>query len=539
MEDIDEIIPDFESSFELLSHAKKPNGTRNTHRHFIRKSEIANLEECANALMRCGKTLLDFSQGFAQDALMRSNTVPLLKKKFNLESVLVNVIDINRAAAKEKKLDLRLQYDAALPKWVIGDSKRMYRIILELLSNALNNTNRGHILLSAKLAQKIGNRLIVKIAIKDTGIGITQDKQQEVFVRFKKSPFTQNAGERGLSIVKQYLDDLEGEIYVKSDPYEGTAFTCVVAFQEPLLLEDEAFELDSESEVDPIKKGVMASVHSKMPARNDQGLGKPIRVLVVEDYPITAKITQTLMAGLNCYVDIASTGELALKKSKQSEYDLIFMDIGLPDMGGAEVTKLIRFDELLKDRSPVPIIGLTANADFSDRQQCIESGMNVVFIKPLVKEKLQEILNSLINSIPGNDALIGQGRNGQTSTSKVVDKVIDLELGAKLMDGNKTLAQEMITLLAKNLIGDLMELKEAYQKLDWETIQNIAHRLRGGTSYCGTPRLKVACAQLEDHLLSVANPTEYTDILYLQLVREIDEVQKHVSKSGNGSVGST
>jgi CheY-like chemotaxis protein/HPt (histidine-containing phosphotransfer) domain-containing protein len=247
-------------------------------------------------------------------------------------------------------------------------------------------------------------------------------------------------------------------------------------------------------------------------------------VLVVEDYPITAQITKTLMSGLNCQVDIAPNGVLALKQTNLKNYDLIFMDIGLPDMNGCEVTKRIRFDETRKDSNSVPIIGLTAYIDPENRQLCLEAGMNAVFTKPLAKEKIQEILNSFINKeqSEGTSYL----NHEKADSHSLTGDVIDLKLGSQLVDGSKSLAREMIVMLTHNLLEDLIDLREAYQDSNWGTIQNIAHKLRGGASYCGTPRLHEACARLEDHLLT-SRKTEYTDILYLQLLQEIEAVQEY------------
>lgn len=136
---------------------------------------------------------------------------------------------------------MELYFDEANPRYLIGDKIRIHRITLELIANALNFTNQGHVKLSALLAKRNEREVILKLIVEDTGIGIPKDKQHEIYVQFKRlTPSYQGIYKGvglGLSVVKQFIDELDGEIYVESENREGSRFTCVIPLQEALLEE--------------------------------------------------------------------------------------------------------------------------------------------------------------------------------------------------------------------------------------------------------------------------------------------------------------
>jgi len=351
------------------------------------KSNNPEVNEYVDTLIASGNALLNFMNEVLDVVSVNSGEIPLLKKKFNLELVLKEVIELHLARAKERVINLQLIYDEKIPKYVVGDSRRIYRIVLELLANALNFTNKGDVTVSAVLARKDNNKIIIKLAVEDTGIGIPLDKQQVIFTRFKRlsassSGIYQGSG-LGLTIAKQFIDDLAAEIYVHSQPNKGSTFSCIIPLQESLL--DDEFGVDKDiSFIKTAKKEVENNtLVSHAPNK--------IQVLVVEDHPITAKITKAIITELNCEVDVASDGLTALAQVQSKSYDVIFMDVGLPDIDGCEVTRRIRLQKSSTSQD-VLIVGLTAHIGANDKQRCIEAGMNVVFTKPLQQEKIEDFL---------------------------------------------------------------------------------------------------------------------------------------------------
>lgn len=283
-----------------------------------------------------------------------SGEIPLLKKKFDLHLMLNQVVNLHKAKASEKNLQLNFIYDNHLPQYVIGDKIRLHRIILELISNALNFTHEGHVTLTAELAKNEEQRLIIRLEVTDSGIGIDKDKQQDIYLQFKRlTPSYQGlykgAG-LGLYIVKQFIDELNAEIYVNSTKDEGTKFTCIIPLKAPLLNDNSGVQ-DDEASLE--EKRLLPSLTNR--ASSSPSTDRPNKVLVVEDNPIAQKVALTLLSSMNCQVDVADSGQVALKQIKSNRYDLIFMDIGLG--GGAdgyEVTQQIR--SLEKDKEHTPIV---------------------------------------------------------------------------------------------------------------------------------------------------------------------------------------
>jgi len=262
-------------------------------------------------------------------------------------------------------------------------------------------------------------------------------------------------------------------------------------------------------------------VLTKQAMLSQNEIQKQYRILLVEDQSFAADITKIILTDLNCQVDLAPDSKTAILQAKNNNYDLIFMDIELSDLDGYETTRRIRLNELSKDKH-VPIIALTAYIDNHDRERCLSAGMNAILIKPLMKEKALDMLNTFI---PQTDEVkIPKAANDAIDWSTLAGKIIDINQGAKLFNGNIALAKKMIDTFIAGLPADIEILEHSYKKEDWTTIERIVHQLRGNVSYCGMPRLQEACARLENHLK--AGYRELASLLYKQLLKEIVSVKK-------------
>ena len=257
--------------------------------------------------------------------------------------------------------------------------------------------SNGYVKLSTKLSQRNEKNIIVKISVADTGIGISGNKQEEVFTRFKRLTPSYKGNYPGVGLglarVKQFIDDLEGEIYIESKVGKGSVFTCVIPLKEALLDEqlgvDTAYIEISKEELSFPKWQTTAFAQVKPPS------SELISILLVEDQLIPAKVTELLLAGLNCTIDIAKNGQLALEYAKSNHYELILMDIGLPDKSGKEVTRQIRDWEILQNKH-TPIVALTAHVGDENQKECFQAGMEAVLSKPLSKEMALYLLNSFV-----------------------------------------------------------------------------------------------------------------------------------------------
>jgi two-component system, OmpR family, aerobic respiration control sensor histidine kinase ArcB len=191
------------------------------------------IKEYVDNLVASSNALHDLLNEILEVIKIGSRELPLLKKKFDIRKKMMEVIKLNQARAFHKHLALEFKYDENLPSYVIGDSTRLHRIALELLTNALNFTDKGLVKLTVEQAKRTENKLLIRIIVEDTGIGIPLDKQEEIFVQFKKltpsyKGIYKGAG-LGLTIIKEFINDLEGEIYVESEEGKGNSMKISIS----------------------------------------------------------------------------------------------------------------------------------------------------------------------------------------------------------------------------------------------------------------------------------------------------------------------
>lgn len=457
------------------------------------KGYVDNLNASSTALLDLLNEILELIK-------VSSGDIPILKKKFEFKKRLNEVIKLNQAKALHKQIDLVFEHDDNVPRYLIGDSTRIHRIALELIANALNFTNQGSVRLITQLAKTDERDVVVKIIVEDTGIGIESETQQEIFLQFKRltpsyEGIYKGAG-LGLTIVKQFIDELQGEMYVQSTVGVGSRFICVLPLKKALLDED----LGSEDILFTANDKKQPSI--AMPKQIENEKKQPFaseknRILVVEDQLIAVTVAQRMFSSLDCQVDVAPDGNTAVQLFQKNNYDLILMDIGLPDISGYEVTKRIRLQEANKSVS-VPIIALSAHIDEENKQHCFEVGMNAVLSKPLGKDRAKEILDAFIPH--RKHKLDDANKNAPEDIAalfKMKNKIIDMSLAKRQLGGNEEVVEQILNMLVDTFPEERAQLAAAYEKSDWSSIQKIAHKLKGGSSYCGATRLREICSLVE------------------------------------------
>ena len=488
------------------------------------ESDTPQVKQYAEHLIVSSHALLDLLDEVLEAIKVSSGEIPKLKKKFNLKKTLEHIIDLNRAKAAEKKLKLTLDYDAAIPRYLIGDKIRIHRTILELIANALNFTHTGFVRLSVQLAKQESQTCIIQITVEDSGIGIAKDKQQELYIHFKRlTPSYQGiykgAG-LGLSVVKQFIEEIHGEIYVESQINKGARFTCIIPLQTPLLENDLGVDEEEQLEGLANQNNFSDAMNGKSPQKQES----KHRILVIEDNKIAQAVAQSLLNHLACAVDIAETGKQALALWKERSYDLIFMDIGLADIDGYELSHLFRQQELIKN-THIPIIALTAHADDDNKKKCIEAGMNALLIKPLTAKNCSDIVNLFIPGQQKSEPSSVRQNKITFDENELFDlssyPLLDLQQALKTTGNEQVLAQMLEFMVRESLPEDQNELQKSHETADWQQTQNIAHKIKGGAVYVGTIRLKMACQFIERYWK--AGETELLERLYQQLLTVIEQ----------------
>lgn len=496
------------------------------------ESNEPRIKEYADNLIASSHALLDLMDEVLEAVRVSSGEIPMLKRKFNLTQTMEQVIALYQARAHEKKLSLSISLDKTLPHFVIGDKIRLHRIALELIGNALNFTDTGHVSVKVDLAKKDNRELVIKLTVTDSGMGIPKEKQQEIYLQFKRlTPSYQGiykgAG-LGLYVVKQFIDELGGEIYVESEPRIGTVFTCLIPMQAPLL--DDASGIDPDenlklekSYIPPLKN------QTKTPTNSTERKAKS-KVLVVEDNFIAQTVAKSLLSGMDCQVDVASSGSDALSLYKQTDYDLIFMDIGLGEgMDGYEVTHYIR--SKISTTRHIPIIALTAHGGDESKQRCIEAGMDAVLTKPLTQAHAADIIKSFIperHETPVVD--YSKARKDLPDSNEEMfqlNQFLILNSDEALKNcATQEMLKELLTLMTQELPNDLERMKIAFKAHDYPLVENTAHKIKGGAVYVGTTRMKYACQYVERYWKT--GQLELFDALYHQAINTIEETLTYI-----------
>jgi len=336
------------------------------------KKLIKVLSSSTSSLKDLVSDILDFSK-------IESGEIELEldQKIFGLQDVFEQVISIVSLKVGEKNFKFNFDYSTVKKHKFLGDRGRFRQILLNLIGNAVKFTERGSVIVTAtKVMQR--DEPFLRFSVKDTGIGITPQNFDLIFERFKQadSSVSRKYGGSGLGlpISLRLARLMGGDITVESVLGEGSTFTLLVPMRTREVQEDnESDKKLDKTLTDKIRK---QSLNHK-------------NILLVEDYEGNIVILSYLLDSLECNYDVARTGLQALNMWKEKRYDLILMDVQMPEMDGFTATTQIRVMEKEKDRERTPIIGMTAHALVGDKEKCIEAGMDTYLPKPLVEIDLK------------------------------------------------------------------------------------------------------------------------------------------------------
>jgi PAS domain S-box-containing protein len=451
----------------------------------VLKTELsAKQKEYLTAIKMSGDALIVLINDILDLAKVDAGKMTFEQTPFKMAVSLSAMLHLFEPKIQEKNLVLVKEYDSKIPDVLIGDPVRLHQIILNLVSNAVKFTSRGKITVSVQVQKEDDAEVTIEFAISDTGIGIEKNKLKNIFENFQQassgtSRLYGGTG-LGLAIVKQLVEAQNGNIHVKSKPDEGSTFSFTLSFKKT------SATVDSETEI----------------AKWDAGT-KNAKILVVEDIALNQLLMRTLLEDFGFECIIATNGKIAIEKLQAETYDIILMDLQMPEMNGFEATEYIRN----KMNSKTPIIALTADVTTSDLARCKAVGMNDYISKPVDERLLySKIVGFLKKPLPVKSNI--SKTTGDSGNEKT--QLTNLDFIRERSKSNVKLMTEILSLYLTQTASLIAAMKISLHNKDWNELQAIAHKLIPSFTIVG---MNEAHENLARKIQEYANTRQHIDLL--------------------------
>ena len=459
----------------------------------VLKTELtAKQREYLTAIKMSGDALIVLINDILDLAKVDAGKMTFEKTPFKLKLSIKAMLHLFETKIQEKNLKLVTHYDNDIPEVLVGDPVRLHQIILNLVSNAVKFTSIGKITVTVKLVSETDDDVAIRFSIADTGIGISETKTEKIFENFQQatsgtSRIFGGTG-LGLAIVKQLVEAQNGTIDVESTIGKGSAFSFMLYFDKThfeAVLEPEILEIDTEI--------------------------KDTKILVVEDMELNQLLMKTLLDDFGFECEIAANGKIAIEKLQKSSYDIILMDLQMPEMNGFEATEHIR----KKMKLTLPIIALTADVTTVDVAKCKAVGMNDYISKP-IDERL--LYSKLISFIKKPVAIIENQIKGNNQVQTI--KYVNLSYLSQLTKANPKLMTEMIEVYLRQTPPLLTSMKQSFKDKDWKLLKATAHKIIPSFAIMG---INVQYEELAKKIQNYAEKLELSEELN-DLVTELEKV---------------
>ena len=420
---------------------------------------VQTLRVEARSLLRLIDDVLDFSK-------LRGSKLEIELRPFSIVGLLAEIESSMGRRSAAKGLTFTLDVAPGFPENVEGDQGRLRQVLNNLIDNALKFTERGTISLVASFQRGDGDGGRLHFSVEDSGIGITEAQRERLF-----SPFSQGDASTtrryggtglGLAISKHLVSLMGGDLAVESEPGRGSRFFFDVRVR--------AVAGEGHREFLP-----STIVPSRFPGA---------RILIVDDSRTNCKVAQALTKRLGLSSQAVASAREGLDLLEREPFDLVLMDIQMPQMDGLEATAAIRASSTLPDPT-IPIVALTAGALEGDRQSCLEAGMDDYLAKPILPDALRQAIDGLLEK--------RRDRQGEGS----VEELLDMELLKERMGGDEKFCLEIVGTFAEDLRERLDEARSKLAEGDLKGLALVAHALKGAAANSAAPGLQEEATALE------------------------------------------
>ena len=461
-----------------------------------------DIKENLNVVMYSAKHLKDVINDILDIAKIEAGKIEIDCVDFDFVALIQSILSTFNVQIKQKSLYLKFEKDETTPRYVKGDPIRLKQIIVNLVGNAIKFTQEGGIIV--KIAGKKDlNTIHYTLSVADTGIGISQDKLNSIFNSFSQadSSTTRKYGGTGLGlyISKQLIELMGGTISVKSTPGKGSIFYLIFTL-----------EMGNESVINDKQKILESKSRKKQIIEKD--------ILVVDDISTNRKVAEKILNDFGYKPFMATSAKEAFQMLKTMSFDLILMDIEMPEMDGLEATRLIRSGKFGHEVAKIPVVAMTAHALTKYEQKCIEAGMNDFITKPISFNKLKEKLKKKYAT---KTIQISKRIENKESEKKFL-QVLNTEKAISSLEGDEKFYKKIL-LDVIELIPDWLEkIKKGLEERNFTDIQFHSHALKNNAGIIKAEYLYEICINIEIN----AKNKSYDNLfkLFIDLEKEIKRV---------------
>jgi len=493
------------------------------------RDHLETVLESAMSLLGLINDILDLSK-------IEAKALSLEEVDISLPRVVGAAVKSLKIQAQKKNLHLAASFGLKTPRFVRADTLRLRQVLVNLVGNAIKFTDSGEVLvhvepLPLSMYHRVSRHdgLPLLFTVRDTGVGIEPDKLETIFMPFRQADgsVTRRHGGTGLglTICRQLVELMGGSIWVESEVGRGSLFSfamCAAAG-------DPAKALGDRHTVDEARLG-----------------GEPLRILVVEDNPINAKVADVFLRRLGHAVVLAGTGAQALAVLSCESFDMVIMDLEMPEMDGIEAVRAIREGRAGEHNRDVPVIAATAHALSGYRTRCRDAGMNAFLTKPLDFKELSAVVGEAGSrwsgtespegfaggrgGAPGPDLEAGGGPDGGTGL-----QVVDMQGVLAGLGGDQELYRDLCDIFLRETPTILQRLMRAASEGAWADVAALAHLLKGALGAVGALAARDTAALAE----SAANIGDAARVTWIvpQIVHGVAQARKEIEAHLSGAGG--
>jgi len=455
-----------------------------------------------NVITKSAENLLIIINDILDFSKIESNELVFENVSFRIKDVLTSVINTAFYSAKQKGIEINCNYlsyggDGYIVK---GDPVRLNQILLNITDNAIKFTEKGSVNIDISKISETEKTYEIAFSIIDTGLGIPNDKLEYIFKSFTQasSDTQRKYGGTGLGLtISKHLVEMQGsKLNVESEEGKGSRFYFTIEYpkgnQTELVINKE-HETELEFELD----------------RN-------VTILLAEDQMFNQIVVQSMVEDWGFNIDTVENGNEVIKAISEKKYDVILMDIQMPEMDGVTATQLIRskFDNPIKN---IPIIAVTANAYKEDYDKYYKIGINDIISKPF---KSKELFDAIINVVRKyNDNNLSDINKEETIPVKSEENLYNLKVIKKIAKNNNDTLEKMINVFIDKSSMEIKEILIAINEKDWDTIAQTAHKMKPAIAYMGMIDIE---KKVEDVINWARNRENFQKIkVYSELINEV------------------